>query len=183
MLDVGCGPGILASLLASRYGAYTGVDFSQAMVNAARRIAVANGLQHCKFVCADAVDVMRDRHDAFDAIFMLDISEHVPDEEWGRIVRQARQALKPGGIVYLHTPSLDFFVERLKQHGWMRQFPEHVAVRTASANMRFFTDARYSAVECIPLPHYNILRWLHPLAGLPLVGRFFAARLWIAAIK
>jgi len=183
VLDVGCGTGILASLLASRYGAYTGVDFSQAMVNEAQEIAAAKGLQHCEFVCTDAFDVMRDCPDAFDAIFMLDISEHVPDEEWAHIVREARHALKPGGIVYLHTPNLDFFIERLKQHGWIKQFPEHVAVRTARANMRFFKDADYGVVDCTTLPHYNVLRWLHPLTALPFVGRFFAARLWIAASR
>ena len=183
VLDVGCGTGFLASLLASRYGTYTGVDFSQAMVQEARVQAGAQGLRNCRFLCGDAVDVMRAGAEAYHAIFMLDISEHVPDQEWIGIVAAAWQALKPGGRVYLHTPNLDFFVEQLKQWGWMRQFPEHIAVRNAESNMQFFRAAGFKSVVCWALPHYNVLRFLHPLAGLPAVGKYMAARLWVVAIK
>lgn len=183
VLDVGCGTGILATMLAARYGRYTGVDFSDAMVNVARRRAEDQGLRDCEFIVANAVDVMRALPDVYDSIFMLDISEHVPDGEWSGIVQSALRALKPGGRAYLHTPNLDFLVERLKQVGLMRQFPEHIAVRTARENMRFFHEAGYSVVRCRRLPHYNVLRWFHPLSGLPLVGRYFSARLWIVAVK
>lgn len=126
---------------------------------------------------------MRANGDAYDAVFMLDISEHVPDAEWSAIVAAAWHALRPGGRVYLHTPNLDFVVERLKQAGWMRQFPEHIAVRDAESNARFFRQAGFSRVECSTLPHYNVLRWLHPLSAIPGIGRYFAARLWIEAVK
>lgn len=183
VLDVGCGTGLLASLLASRYGTYTGVDFSQAMVQEARVRADVQELRNCRFLCGDAVDAMRAGVDAYHAIFLLDISEHVPDQEWADIVAAAWQALKPGGRVYLHTPNLDFVVERLKQWGWMRQFPEHIAVRDAQSNTQFFRAAGFKSVACETLPHYNVLRFLHPLAGLPAVGKYMAARLWVVAIK
>ncbi len=183
VMDVGCGTGILAGLLAPRYGSYTGIDFSEAMLQQARANARAGGLQHCDFLCADAVDVMRSQPGTWDAVFMLDISEHVPDAEWAGIVDAARLALKPGGKVYLHTPNLDFVLERLKHHGLMRQFPEHVAVRDARRNLGFFERAGYSAARCTTLPHYNILRWLHPLSGLPVVGKYLTARLWIVATR
>lgn len=183
VLDVGCGTGILAALLALRYGSYTGVDFSEAMVQAARRRAEQQDLQRCEFLVANAVDVMRERQAAFDSIFVLDISEHVPDDEWAAIVAAAWGALKPGGNVYLHTPNLDFLIERLKQIGWIRQFPEHIAVRTGEQNMRFFSEAGYSAIRCEMVPHYNVLRWLHPLARLPVIGRHLGARIWVVATK
>lgn len=183
VLDIGCGTGLLASLLATRYSSYTGVDFSQAMVHEARRLARERGLQECHFVVGDAVEAMRQTIAAYDAIFLLDISEHVPDDEWATIIEAAWHSLRSGGKVYLHTPNLDFVVERLKELGWMRQFPEHVAVRSAAGNMGFFRDAGYSSISCSALPHYNILRWLHPLTRLPLVGKFMAARLWIVATR
>lgn len=114
---------------------------------------------------------------------MLDISEHVPDNDWSKIVDAAYQALKPGGKVYLHTPNLDFVLERLKQHGVIRQFPEHIAVRDAKQNIRFFENSGYSRVTCHNLSHYNILRWLHPLSYVPVLGKHLAARLWIVATK
>lgn len=183
VLDVGCGTGLLALLLASRYASYTGVDFSEAMVRVARERAGAKRLHRCEFIEGDAVALMSRQVGTYDAIFMFDISEHVPDAEWAAVVKAARQSLKPSGKVYLHTPNLDFLIERMKQNGWMKQFPEHVAVRDGDANKKFFQDAGYSSVVCDVLPHYNVLRWLHFLANLPVVGKYMAARLWIVAMK
>ncbi len=183
IMDVGCGTGILARLLAPKYGSYTGIDFSEAMLQQARADALAHGLNRCKFVRADAVDVMREQANTWDAVFMLDISEHVPDIDWTKIVDATHQALKPGGKVYLHTPNLDFFLERMKQSGVIRQFPEHIAVRNERQNMEFFEKACYSAITSVRLPHYNILRWLHPFAHMPIAGRYLGARLWIVATK
>lgn len=183
ILDAGCGTGVLAGLLAPHYGAYTGVDFSPAMVQKGRARVTEQGLTNCQFLCVDLVEHMRESRSTYDAIFMLDISEHVPDKEWESIVSAAFEALKPRGKVYLHTPNLDFWVERLKQRGWIRQFPEHVAVRDAKCNGRFFHDAGFTSVALTTLPHYNVLRLMHVFAGLPVVGRYFAARLWIVAVK
>lgn len=183
VLDVGCGTGLLATLLSSRYGKYVGVDFSEAMLQRARLRVQSQGLGSCEFLCMDAIEHMHASESVYDAIFMLDISEHVPDGEWSGIVAAAQHSLKPGGKVYLHTPNLSFILERLKQLGVMRQFPEHIAVRDAKANAGFFHEAGFSNILCESLPHYNILRWLHPLSVLPLIGRYFAARLWIVARK
>lgn len=183
VLDLGCGTGLLARLLSSRIKSYTGVDFSQPMISAARDMAAASHLANCDFLCGDAVDVMRRHADGFDAIFALDIAEHIPDNEWQEIVTKARASLKVGGVFYLHTPNLDFFIERMKQVGILRQFPEHIAVRTVRKNLAFFVEAQYSEFECKTLRHYNGLRALHQLVPLPFLGRFFAARVWITAIK
>jgi len=183
ILDVGCGTGLLASLLAGQYNRYTGLDFSSVMVQEARRQADMQGLRGCRFILGDAAETMRREVAAYDAIFLLDISEHVPDHEWAEIVCASWGCLKTGGRAYLHTPNLDFVVERLKQHGWMQQFPEHIAVRDVRDNERFFQEAGYASTDFTYLPHYNVLRWLHPLARLPLVGKLMAARLWITATK
>lgn len=183
VLDAGCGTGILSSLVSPRCAAYTGVDFSHAMLQRARLRVSEKGLENCEFICDDLITHMNARQEVYDAIFMLDISEHVPDPEWARIVAASRYALKPDGRVYLHTPNLEFVVERLKQVGLMRQFSEHVAVRDAAGNVKFFLDAGFAAVDCTVLPHYNVLRLLHPLSKLPVVGGCFSARLWIVAVR
>ena len=183
ILDVGCGTGLLAQLLHGRYARYIGVDFSRAMIETARNRTSAAGLTGTVYVCGDALDVMASHPAVFDAIFLLDISEHVPDGEWQTIINAAHSALKASGKVYLHTPNLEFFIEQLKHHGWMQQFPEHIAVRDAEANCRFFHNAGFSGIEFEKLAHYNILRFLHPVSHAPLLGKYFAARLWIAANK
>lgn len=183
ILDVGCGTGLLAHLLSGQYARYIGADFSQAMIETAKNRAEASGLIGTEYVCGDARDVMARHCSSFDAIFMLDISEHVPDDEWQTIISSAHAALRPGGLVYLHTPNLEFFIEQLKHNGWMKQFPEHIAVRDESGNRHFFNKAGFSQVECQKLAHYNILRTLHPMSYMPLAGKYFAARLWITAQK
>ena len=183
VLDVGCGTGLLAHLLNGRYDTYFGIDFSEPMIQAARQRTEKAGLPKCNFICGDALDIMDNHPKEFDAIFLLDISEHVPDLEWKAIVDATHKALKTGGKVYLHTPNLDFFAERLKHHGWIKQFPEHISVRNEKDNIRFFEATGFSKITTRTLPHYNILRYLHPLSQLPCIGRYFASRLWLVAEK
>lgn len=183
ILDVGCGTGILSQLLSARYGSYVGVDFSQPMLQEAIKRAKFNKLNRCSFLRDDAIDVMKRNSNTYDAIFMLDISEHVPDNEWRLMIAAARHSLKNGGTVYLHTPNLDFFIERLKQFGIIKQFPEHIAVRNSEDNSNFFIEAGYTSVKHKTLAHYNMLQWIHPLSRLPLIGKYLGARLWITAIK
>ncbi|MBN8726464.1 MAG: class I SAM-dependent methyltransferase [Xanthomonadales bacterium] len=184
ILDVGCGNGPLAGLLAQRIGEYHGVDFSEAFVKQARRLADEQGLVNCQFHVGDVVDFIDQHPGQFDAVFALDISEHVPDAEWAPIVAAFERALKPGGQVIAHTPNLDFFIERMKERGiFLKQFPEHVAVRTAVQNMVFLEYAGLSSVQVRYLPHYNVLRALHPLSKIPGIGRFFAARLLLTATR
>jgi cyclopropane fatty-acyl-phospholipid synthase-like methyltransferase len=184
VLDVGCGSGALALALAGRIAEYDGVDFSEPFIDAARRRAARLGIQSCRFHCSDAIAFIDSQGPVFDLIFALDLSEHVPDAEWAAMVSAFKRGLKEGGQVLLHTPNLDFFIERMKQHNYLfRQFPEHVAVRTRVGNAAFFKNAGFSRVRCEFFPHYNFLRILHPASRLPVVGKYLAARLVLIATR
>ena len=92
--------------------------------------------------------------------------------------------LKPGGVAYLHTPNLEFFIERMKASNFiLKQFPEHIAVRGPSQNMKFFQEAGFYPVSLLFLSHCNILKLIHPLSHLPYLGAWFGARIFIAAKK
>jgi len=181
ILDIGCGTGILSRLLLGHYARYSGIDFSDDMIDAAR--SLTSNMDNCEFHCADAISFLAGRTNLYDAVFLLDISEHIADQQWAAIIESVHPSLKADGKVYLHTPNREFFVELLKQHGWMRQFPEHIAVRSPVGNRIFFDEAGYSHVEIRSLPHYNVLRWLHPLSRLPILGRHLSARIWLVASK
>jgi 2-polyprenyl-3-methyl-5-hydroxy-6-metoxy-1,4-benzoquinol methylase len=184
VLDVGCGQGALLTKLHDRIGEYHGVDFAEPFIRAARERARAAGLTHCHFHLGDITEFARLHPGEFDLAFALDISEHVPDDEWAAIVSSLQIALKPGGCVVCHTPNLDFFIERMKDRNFLiRQFPQHVAVRTLEQNAAFFERAGFSNVSASTLPHYNFLRILDPLSRLPGLGRHFAARVLIVASK
>ncbi|HVZ33766.1 MAG TPA: class I SAM-dependent methyltransferase [Polyangiaceae bacterium] len=181
LADFACGNGMLLPLIHERVASYHGVDFSADFIRAARRRATANGIGNCTFHCQDVVEFCSEHPGAFDVATAFDFSEHIHDDEFVAIFAAIRASLKPGGRLLLHTPNLDFFMERLKDWGVLPQFPEHVAVRTAEAHTRLLVSCGFSEqrVRVRKLAHYNVLRVVHPLHHLPLIGRFFAARLVI----
>lgn len=183
LADFGCGNGMLLHALGDRPGRYHGVDFSPEFIRSAEEWAERAGLANFRFHCGDIFTFCESHPGRFDRAATLDFSEHVDDEEAVGIYRAIHGAMKPGGKLYLHTPNLDFFVERLKDAGIMRQFPEHIAVRNGSQTAALLERAGFAAgrITVRHIPHYNILKAVDPLSNLPVLGKFFQARLWAEA--
>lgn len=181
--DFACGNGMLLQALGKRKGRYVGVDFSQDFVDSAKVWAKRSGLINYKFVCADILDFCAQNPGKFDIATTLDFSEHIDDALALQIYSAIRSSLKQGGKLYVHTPNLDFFMERAKDGGVIAQFPEHIAVRNGSQMMDILVRSGFerSGIKLRHIAHYNILKFLHPLSYLPLVGKYFQARLWIEA--
>lgn len=175
--DYGCGLGLLLHALDS-FGSYDGIDFSPDFIAAAREMSDG---QRAGFHCEDIVQFCASHEGEFDIAATLDFSEHIDDATFRNIYTAIRKSLRPGGKLYLHTPNLGFFLERLKDRGIMKQFPEHIAVRDAEQNVTLLRECGFSDIRVTPIPHYNVLRFVHPLRKLPFVGRLFEARLWIEA--
>lgn len=79
---------------------------------------------------------------------------------------------------------MDFFYERMKDAGLAPQFPQHIGVRNAARNVDLLEKCGFErrCIEVTDLPHYNIMKLLHPLSHLPGVGRWFKARLFIRCV-
>ena len=181
--DFGCGNGMITPLIAQQVSEYYGVDFSPEFIKAANKNTARRNIKNATFFCQDIIEFCSEHKNSFDAAFALDFSEHVPDQEWVEILSSMRQNLKPGGSLYLHTPNKTFFIELMKEHDLiLKQFPEHVAVRTIKENSDLIKDAGFTKVDVKTLPHYNILKLVAPLSFLPLIGKFFEARIFIRAI-
>lgn len=43
----------------------------------------------------------------WDVVFLLDVLEHIPDHS--EVLRQVRKSLRPGGLLFVTTPALQFF--------------------------------------------------------------------------
>ena len=182
--DFACGNGMLMELVAPHIQAYVGVDFSQHFIDSANRKRDRLKINNAKFVCARIENFCAEYPEYFDTGLAMDVSEHVPDGEWMSILESVRTSLKSRGKIYIHTPNADFFLEKLKSRNFLiKQFKEHVAVRTSGRNAEILLRAGFSKVETIFLPHYNLLKYLHPISFLPGLGRYFKARLFISAEK
>jgi SAM-dependent methyltransferase len=101
VLDFGCGVGRWSRELARRGARVTGLDFSETMLEEARRRTEASGLNGCcQFVHGDVTDLKLDRQ--FDLILGVTVLQHVlDDEQLLNTIARLRQHLRPGGRLVL----------------------------------------------------------------------------------
>jgi cyclopropane fatty-acyl-phospholipid synthase-like methyltransferase len=184
VVDFGCGNGLLLDVLHGRVGTYYGVDFSDEFITEARLMHA--GLKQDRgafsFHAQSISEFCDGHHGAIDRAFALDFSEHLYDDDLLAVFESIRTCLRPGGRFYLHTPNRDFIIETLKARGIMRQLPEHIAVRNASATTALLERAGFTQVRVAFLAHYlPVLSWLDRFSRVPGLGRFMRARLFIDA--
>lgn len=176
--DFGCGIGMLLHCL-PEYGEYAGVDFSPDFIREATKLA--EGRPNAYFYCEDIESFCANHQREFDVASTLDFSEHIDDCTFVNVYSAINSSLTDGGRLYLHTPNFQFILERMKDRGILRQFPEHIAVRQATQLSKLLKQCGFTEIKIETVPHYNILKHIHPLSSLPLIGHWFAARLWIEA--
>ena len=184
VVDFACGSGMLLGLIHDKVAWYHGVDFSAEFIASSRKHQLEAGIQNADFHC-DSIETYCDANpSSFDKGFAMDFSEHVYDEDWLSILSSVKSALKPGARFFLHTPNADYLVEMLKSYGVFKQKPEHIAVRNAAENVALLQDAGFRDIRVVYLPHYEQRQaWLHVFSHLPLVGKFFRARLFISGSR
>jgi SAM-dependent methyltransferase len=97
------------------------------------------------------IDLMNLGWDAqWDCAFMLDVIEHLPDDT--EAVRQAAQALKPGGYLFITTPALKQFWsynDELAHH--LRRYNRNDYRQLAARTGLELCDARYFMFFLSPL--------------------------------
>lgn len=179
--DFGCGSGMLMPLVTPTVASYTGVDFSETFIQAAQQLTPATLKEKVQFHCASIQDFCKAHPNTFDVGFAMDFSEHVYDEDWKEILLAIHSALKPGASLYVHTPNAQFFIEVMKQRNFiLKQFPEHIAVRSVEQNTALLKAAGFTITNISCLPHYvPLLKPLHLLSFLPIIGKYFKARIFI----
>lgn len=100
ILDVGCGGGILSESLAKNGAQVTGIDLSQASLEAAVQHAQAGGL-NIEYRRERVEEIVDKRPGSFDVVTCMEMLEHVPEP--GKVVKACAQALKPGGHAFFST--------------------------------------------------------------------------------
>lgn len=119
ILDVGTGRGELV-IRCAEGGVYaTGIDYSQAALEIAKKSLKRVDRKVAKRVLFERMNVKKISYPdkSFDVVFMIDVAEHLYPEELRQAFMEIKRVLKPGGKVIIHTPNvwlirqIDFFAK------------------------------------------------------------------------
>ena len=106
VLDLACGPGLYAVRLARLGCECVGIDFSPASIRHARNTAAAEEGLACTFHHADVRDGLFGED--FDLVMMIYGQFNVfPRDRGLEILKRARSALKPGGVLLLEVQAAE----------------------------------------------------------------------------
>lgn len=103
VLEIGCGTGSTALLLAQSVGTYHGTDISGEMIKIARNKVSETSLPNLSFEAHPALDGIH-AHDGLDAVMafnLLHLLENIPST-----LNAIHAALRPGGLLITKTPCL-----------------------------------------------------------------------------
>lgn len=142
VLDVGCGIGGSARILARDYGLNVlAISISPGQISRARALTPPSLEQRCRFSVMDALDL--DLGDgSFDAVWSVEASPHMPDKQ--RYVDELLRVLKPGGVLAVadwnrrdpadgpYSP-VETWVMRQLLEQWAH--PEFASIRSLTANL------------------------------------------------
>jgi ubiquinone/menaquinone biosynthesis C-methylase UbiE len=117
VLDVGCGPGVMAEQMLARRCRFWGIDPSENMIGIAR--ARFRDRADARFLLGDATGLPFT--DAFfDAVLCMGVIDSVLDGD--RAVHEMVRVLKPGGTLILSVPNL------LSPYAWWKNYGYYPAL-------------------------------------------------------
>lgn len=103
ILDVGCGPGVHALEIASRYGsAITGIDIDKSDIHFADRVREVNRIDNCCFIPMDATD-LRFAPESFDKVICMAVLEHIEDDNLA--IENIARVLRKSGVLVGVVPN------------------------------------------------------------------------------
>jgi ubiquinone/menaquinone biosynthesis C-methylase UbiE len=93
VLDIGCGNGRFAPLVAKRHARYVGIDYSKGLISEEKRLH-----PDITFTVSDATDIpFPENH--FDIAYAFAVIHHIPSRALRRkFFEEARRVLHPGGL-------------------------------------------------------------------------------------
>jgi 2-polyprenyl-6-hydroxyphenyl methylase / 3-demethylubiquinone-9 3-methyltransferase len=100
ILDVGCGGGLLAEVMAAGGARVTGIDMVAPALEAARRHAFENKLT-VDYRLSTAESWARDHREVYDVITCMELVEHVPDP--AGLIYALAQMVRPQGDIFFAT--------------------------------------------------------------------------------
>jgi 2-polyprenyl-3-methyl-5-hydroxy-6-metoxy-1,4-benzoquinol methylase len=118
LLEVGCGDGDFLVSAEAEGWSVTGVEYSAAACERAR-LRLKTGHVRC-----GELEPARLRSEQFDLCVISDVIEHVRSPM--DFLKELHRLLKPGGALFIATPSIDSWSARLMRQKWMEFKAEHL---------------------------------------------------------
>lgn len=152
LIEIGCGHGNMLIEARARGFDVQGVEFS------ADAAAVANASLGGR-VQVGSIESADLPADHFDVCIAADVIEHVREPRL--FLDRARGLLKPGGVIFIATPSLDSWSSKVLGRHWMEYKPEHLYYFNRETLARLVNDVgfartRTSAGRKVLTPGYAI---------------------------
>lgn len=98
ILDLGCGPGIIAEKISSGDYRVSCIDFSSELLFRARERLKGSGCKPPNFIQADA-HALPFKNGAFDAIICVGVASWVADP--AKLLHETARVLRPGGMLFI----------------------------------------------------------------------------------
>lgn len=162
-LDIGCGDGTFAVALSARIPSVTGVDISEAAVEAAKR----NGIE--AFQVNLDTQPLPFADGSFDTITCLDVLEHVFDPRIA--AREIARVASPGATVVITTPNMRYWRHIKSIFGGTFPLTSIDEEGYDGGHLHYYTAANLSALIA---PWFDVVR-VQGIVGGPKRGT--AARL------
>jgi ubiquinone/menaquinone biosynthesis C-methylase UbiE len=153
ILDLGCGDGYFTGYLKTKFpeSFVVGADYYLRAIRFARIMT-----DDSPYVAASAM-ALGFKSGCFDAVFVMDVVEHLDCEDRKQALREAARALRPGGVIVVTVPSNRLPVIPMHYH--------HFDVRGLAQLMQaYFTDV--AVTGCC-----RHLRGAHFLTRFPVIWR------------
>jgi SAM-dependent methyltransferase len=163
ILDVGCGTGLLVNALLKRgYEHVVGVDTSEAQI----ACAIQRGLP-CRHVgenwlFAEGIE----RPGTYDAVFLLDVLEHVPIHQQLAFVRAITTLLSDDSILVVTVPNANSAISaRMRYIDWTHTtaFTEHsldyVLLNAGFATVQHLSYEFHARPRLPWVPRPGVMRW------------------------
>ena len=140
LLEIGCGQGDFLVRAAARGLTVAGIEYSEHACEVARR-----KLRHAP----DAVVVRGEINSAiegepYDICACSDVIEHVRDPR--SFLERVHKLLRPDGILFIATPTLDSWSARLLKNRWMEFKAEHLFYFRASTLQTLLIDCGFEQI-------------------------------------
>jgi 2-polyprenyl-3-methyl-5-hydroxy-6-metoxy-1,4-benzoquinol methylase len=101
VLDYGCGPGNLIEKLLKHDLRVAGLDFSPAT----KETVIQRFREHRNFTGAFEPKELGNRVETFDAVVIVEVVEHLYDDQLDELLANILQLLRPGGVAIFTTPN------------------------------------------------------------------------------